>query len=128
MADLISPWTVGRYQNIPQAQNDAATYVKGDLTWCNQRGITLMPVIFPGTSFHNTEVSLNRPNPDPLDQVPRKQNGVYFLHAQGQAIANLGVRTIYVAMFDEVNEGTSIFKCTQNPPSTPDGLNFVPYR
>lgn len=128
MADLISPWSVGRYQTNARAQEDAATYVKGDLAWCNQRGITLMPVIFPGASFHNSEVSDHLPNPEPLDWVPRKQNGVYFFHVQGQAIANLGVRTIYIAMFDEVNEGTAIFKCTQNPPSTPDGLHFVPYR
>lgn len=30
-------------------------------------------------------------------------------------------------MFDEMNEGTAIFKCTQKPPSLPDGLKFVNY-
>ncbi len=34
---------------------------------------------------------------------------------------------LYVAMFDEINEGTAIFKCSQNPPYL-DGLKFVPYK
>jgi hypothetical protein len=31
---------------------------------------------------------------------------------------------LYVAMFDEVNEGTAIFKCTDNPPVS-DVAKFV---
>lgn len=31
---------------------------------------------------------------------------------------------IYVAMFDEVNEGTAIFKCTDNPPVS-DVAKFI---
>ena len=34
---------------------------------------------------------------------------------------------LYVAMFDEINEGTAIFKCSKNPPLLQDGLRFVPY-
>ena len=33
---------------------------------------------------------------------------------------------IYIAMFDEMDEGTAIFKCTNSPPTT-DGVPFVGY-
>ena len=33
---------------------------------------------------------------------------------------------VYVAMFDEVDEGTAIFKCTNNPPAG-EGVRFASY-
>ena len=33
---------------------------------------------------------------------------------------------LYVAMFDEVDEGTAIFKCTNQPP-VGDGVSFLTY-
>lgn len=126
-SDVISPWTVGRYGTILEARNDAKIHVKADLTWCAQNKLTLMPVIFPGFSWHNLQVTIHQPNPGPYNQIPRKQGGLYFLREQGVAITNEGVKTIYVAMFDEMNEGTSIFKCTKVTPSLADGLKFVGY-
>ena len=39
-------------------------------------------------------------------------------------LSGLGVGTVYVAMFDEMPEGTAIFKCSKQPPK---GATFVDY-
>ena len=42
------------------------------------------------------------------------------------AAKNVGAQMLYVAMFDEVDEGTAIFKCTNQPPAGPK-VKFVTY-
>ena len=43
---------------------------------------------------------------------------------QFHELSKLGVDTVYVAMFDEVDEGTAIFKVTSSPPTQ---AHFVGY-
>ena len=69
----------------------------------------------------------NPDQPGPYNQIPRRQNGQYMLEVQGKSDIKIGAKMLYVAMFDEMNEGTAIFKCSTIPPSLPDGLKFVPY-
>ena len=64
MADIISPWTVGRYANPAGAARYAENTLKPDLAWCRQRGIDCLPVVFPGFSWHNM-------NGGASDQIPR---------------------------------------------------------
>lgn len=107
-ADIVSPWTVGRYGNIRGVEKLAREVWTDDIAWCTDNGLEFLPVVFPGFSWHNLL-------PDkPLDQIPRQ--GGKFLWAQYVALQKIGATMVYQAMFDEVDEGTAIFKCTNAPP------------
>jgi len=113
--DIIHPWFVGRYN---EASYPAfVELIKGDITWCKQHGVDYVPTIFPGFSWHNM---LNK---SPMDQIPRNKGQFYWKQIVG-AIQS-GADMLYIAMFDEVDEGTAIFKIDKNPPV---GLsNFVSF-
>jgi len=108
--DIVHPWTVGRYK-------DEATYSaymdiqKGDIAWCRENKVGYVPNVFPGFSWSNLNPSSQ------FDQIPRNRGRFYWKQLSG-AISN-GAEMIYVAMFDEVDEGTSIMKISQNPPVGP---------
>ena len=76
-----------------------------------------MPVVFPGFSWHNQ-------HDGPLNQIPRLKGR--FLWKQFCEVHRLEATMVNVAMFDEVDEGTAIFKCTNNVP-TGDGVRFVTF-
>jgi hypothetical protein len=119
MADVISPWTPGRYRTPEQAAQHGATVWQPDLAWCRERQIDFLPVAFPGFSWHNL-----KGGEAPLDAIPRRQGR--FFWSQVVAAKHAGAEMLYVAMFDEVDEGTAIFKCTNDPPAR-DGVKFVTY-
>lgn len=50
----------------------------------------------------------------PLNAIPRLQGR--FFWSQITAAKRAGADMLYVAMFDEVDEGTAIFKVTNDPP------------
>lgn len=119
-ADIVSPWTVGRYGKPADLTNYAQKVLAPDIAWCKERKKEYMPVVFPGFSWHNMF-------PDkPLNQIPRL--GGQFLWQQYAQAKKAGATMVYQAMFDEVDEGTAIFKCTNDPPAgastfaTYDGL------
>lgn len=108
LADIISPWTVGRYGSPAEAKDHAEKYHEKDIGWCMEHSMDYLPVVFPGFSWHNLKPE------DPLDKIPRLKGE--FLWSQFVGAKKAGASMIYVAMFDEVDEGTAIFKCTNNPP------------
>lgn len=109
-ADIVSPWMVGRFGRPEDAARIGREVWSGDVNWCSLRDKDYLPVVWPGFSWSN----LQR-RPEVFDQIPRL--GGRFLWAQYRAAKEAGARMIYQAMFDEVDEGTAIFKCTNDVPA-----------
>jgi hypothetical protein len=106
-ADIVSPWSVGRYNDSASVTTYANSVWTPDVIWCQSHNIEYLPVIFPGFSWHNLHGGT-------FNQIPRQ--GGQFLWDQVKATIDAGATMIYQAMFDEVDEGTAIFKVTNNPP------------
>lgn len=120
LADVISPWTPGRYRTPEAAAIHGTTYWQPDIAWCRERKIDFLPVAFPGFSWHNMKPEA------PLNAIPRLQGR--FFWSQITAAKRAGADMLYVAMFDEVDEATAIFKVTNAPPLGPGaGVQFVTY-
>lgn len=114
-ADLIMPWMVQRF--TPLLHNDMDRYrdiILEDISWCKQNNIGYAPCVTPGFSWHNLSRHEFKDDVKPSGSIPR-QGGRFYWQQLSTAI-NAGADMIYVAMFDEVNEGTAIFKCTDNTP------------
>ena len=104
--DVISPWSVGRYDNNG-LEKFLNAHVKPDLAWCQERGIDYLPVVFPGFSWYNLHGGK-------LDQIPRLKGRFFWNQVAGNL--NRGAEMLYVAMFDEIDEGTAICQVSADPP------------
>jgi hypothetical protein len=88
--------------------------ILGDIEWCREAGIDYVPCVTPGFSWHNLSRAEFPDDVKPVGSIPR-QGGRFYWQQLSTAI-NAGAEMIYVAMFDEVNEGTAIFKVSDTPP------------
>jgi len=106
-ADIVQPWLVGRFDE--ETYPEFHTLISKDLAWCKKNGLDYVPVIFPGFSWHNMypEHSTNK--------IPRNKGS--FFWGQISKSIELGCEMLYYAMFDEIDEGTAIFKIENNPPT-----------
>lgn len=111
-ADVVSPWTIGRFNNPRNATSHVEKTAAPDVAWCKERNLDYLPVAFPGFSWHNLQKG--RGKEAPVNAIPRLGGG--FIWSQFAQTKKLGLRMQYVAMFDELDEGTAIFKTRQDPP------------
>lgn len=105
-ADIIMPWAVGRYNN--NNYSDIATVtLKQDIDWCKGNNVDYVPLVFPGFSWGNLKGDYTI-----YDKIPRLKGDFIWKQISGAKAA--GVKSLYVAMFDEIDEGTAIFKCARS--------------
>ncbi len=109
--DAVQPWNVGRYSGLSGVKNDYTPRTAADQKWLADAGVTYMPVIFPGYSFYNAN------HAKPKNEIPRL--GGNFLWQQAMGAKAAGAPAIKIAMFDEVNEATAMFKVVSKRSEAP---------
>ena len=115
--DAISPWNAGRYRDDASMDGIRKAVWEGDLIELKDLGKGYMPTAFPGFSWDN----LRQTQPGKT-MIARRKGKFYW--RQFAIFKTLGIRTVFVGMFDEVDEGTAIYKVASQ---TPVGKYFVTY-
>jgi hypothetical protein len=107
--DVISPWNVGNVTEVGGSKEAATKYWEGDLTEAKKASMEYFPSVYPGFGWTNLKGKSAA-----QATIPRR--GGRFFWNQFTTAARLGIDMVYVAMFDEVDEGTAIFKVSNAPP------------
>ncbi len=116
--DAYLPWNVGNLSPAANGARRAATNTWAeDQRECEKHGRLWLPVVYPGFSWDNLKRA-----PTGSTNVPRR--GGRFLWEQFHELSKLGVDSVFVAMFDEVDEATAIFKVTNAPPTQAHFLGY----
>lgn len=96
-ADVISPWFSG-----------STDYNKGQ-EWGDQNNVDYVPVVHPGFSWHN----LKYPEPSSIKNKDPREGGKFIWDEVNEVIP-VNAKSVYIAMFDEIDEGTAMFKLAEN--------------
>jgi hypothetical protein len=99
--DALNPWNVGSFGK--QDMDKLYTIAAQDKQWLDARNIFYICNVFPGFSWYNLQQGQS-----PLNKIPRDGGEFYFNMVK--TILRVKPHVLYTAMFDEVNEGTAIFK------------------
>ncbi len=105
--DIVMPWFVGRY-NERSYSPKYTQLVADDIKWAKENGVDYVPLSFPGFSWRNM--------PGNERSIPIARRSGDFLWMQLAANIAAGAEMLYIAMFDEIDEGTAIFKCAKEVP------------
>lgn len=102
------PWNVGNKIGTSPVYARTTSW-SDDLAAMQAGGRLFIPLVYPGFSWDNLKNYVPG-----TSLTPRLDGG--FLWEQVKAVHGLGLSTIYVAMFDELDEGTAIFKVANTIP------------
>ena len=115
--DMVSPWTVGRFRTSEKAVEHFNTKVTTDMTFCKHiSNQDYMPVIYSGFAWSLW-------NGGTPNMIPRLQGEL--LKTQMNEILKNDVKCVYIAMFDEYDEGTAIMKAAADSSEIPKNTYFL---
>lgn len=136
--DIIMPWLVGVYDykgevgagggkfsnfwtnRMEDKKIGSFVTEKRDYTTAANYGVEFCPLVFPGFSDRNIH---------PNNKTYKRYGGEFFWE-QIYKHLNKGAKMLYVAMFDEIDEGTAIYKCLRQnevPSNVSDKTYYVVY-
>ena len=110
--DVLSPWMVGNQMDSEGLKKK----VESEMELLKDTNIIYSPVIYPGFSWGNLK-------DEKINKIPR--NGGEFYDKHASAAIKAGAKTLYTAMFDEVDEGTAILKTIAKQSQLPKSGKFV---
>ena len=117
-ADVVMPWFVGRYDR--NSYPNFHSLIAQDIEWCKDPeqgdGVEYAPLCFPGFSWRNM---------NPSGAIISRERGGFIWDQMYNCIKS-GAQMLYIAMFDEVDEGTAIYKClnASDVPSNDPGFDY----
>jgi hypothetical protein len=112
MMDVVQPWAVGRYRDSAGVDKWKDDMIVPDVALAARNKQIYMPVIFPGFSWNNLKRDA------PKNAIPRNRGEFLWRQAYNAKVA--GATVLKIAMFDEVNEGTAVFKVAARRQDAPD--------
>ncbi|PRP85277.1 hypothetical protein PROFUN_06879 [Planoprotostelium fungivorum] len=125
LGDVIQPWMVGVYWNSIVNSYLSRSGTVGDMATIRNRNLTLQysSVIFPGTTASNRGHAAGAT----INQAPfTRDNGTFFTR-QAAIVSAQKPLFIFVAMFDEISEGTQVYKTIAKKKDVPTNVRLVAY-
>ena len=112
--DAYMPWNVGNYSEggEPRVKSASTGGWAEDAKEAKRLGVRWIPVVYPGFSWDNL-----KGKPPGTTTIPRRK-GELPVGTVLRTLRRLGVDSAFVAMFDEVDEATAIFKVSEFAPET----------
>jgi hypothetical protein len=112
--DVLNPWLAPNSSDFEEVKS----IVANEIEILNDANVICAPWIAPGFSWKNLKRGEKK-----LNDVPR--NGGAYYHKRLSASIQGGARTLYTGMFDEVDEGTAIFKTLAKKDQLPTSGEFL---
>jgi hypothetical protein len=110
---VYSPWNIGNFAPVPGLATGewgaSMSFWEADRNAAGRNGTFWLPTVYPGFSWDN----LTRKEPG-TTLTPRRKG--MFLWEQFCKLAEMKQTSVYVAMFDEYDEGTAILPICDTPP------------